>query len=140
MRPLSVCGQVPDYLYKNWSGRRELFATILPESGGLVRKITPSKISAWEGTPVEGSPYTRQQLDAMKRERPHWTRFSDRPVTLTAPSRNAWDQPDQHVVMCPIIAWTKDRARVLVIAPAGDKIWLPALKSRTPDARKGRTP
>jgi len=93
-----------------------------------VRKITPSKISAWEGTPVEGSPYTRQQLDAMKRERPNWTRFSDRPVTLTAQPRNAWEPPEQTVVMCPIIA------------PAGDKIWLPALKSRTPDARKGRTP
>lgn len=106
----------------------------------LERSIAPSKISAWEGTPVEGSPYTRQQLNAMKRERPNWKWFKDRPVTLTSQPRNAWDQPEQIVVMCPIIAWTKDRARVLVIAPAGDKIWLPAVTAQTPDARKGRTP
>lgn len=91
-----------------------------------MRKITPSKISAWEGTPVEGSPYTRQQLRVMKQERPNWTRFSDRPVTLSSPARNAWEPPEQIVVMCPIIAWTKDRARVLIIAPAGDKIWIAA--------------
>lgn len=103
-----------------------MFVTILPESGGIVRKITPSKISAWEGTPVEGSPYTRQQLHVMKQERPNWTRFSDRRVTLSAQPRHAWEPPEQIVVICPIIAWTKDRARVLIIAPAGDKIWMTA--------------
>jgi hypothetical protein len=91
-----------------------------------VRKIKPSKISAWEGTPVEGSPYTRQQLHAMKQECPNWTRFGARSVTLCGPPRNAWEPPEQIVVMCPIIAWTKDRARVLIIAPAGDKIWIAA--------------
>ena len=62
----------------------------------------------------------------MKQERPNWTRFSDRPVTLSAQPRNAWEVPEQIVVLCPIIAWTKDRARVLIIAPAGDKIWTAA--------------
>jgi hypothetical protein len=91
-----------------------------------MRTVAPSTISAWEGTPVEGSPYTRQQLHVMKQERPNWTRFSDRPVTLSAARRNAWEAPEQVVVLCPIIAWTKDRARVLIIAPAGDKIWTTA--------------
>ncbi|HEY8604741.1 hypothetical protein [Tsuneonella suprasediminis] len=106
------------------------------------RWIAPSKVSAWEGSPVEGSHYTRQQLEAMKRERPHWTRFSDRSVTLTAQPRDAWDttHSEHVVVMCPIIAWTKDKSRVLIIAPAGDKIWLPAKKSPPPNARKRRTP
>lgn len=90
------------------------------------RWIAPSKISAWEGTPVEGSPYTRQQLDVMKRERPNWTRFSHRAVRLEC-ERTSWASPPEYiVVMCPIIAWTKDRARVLIIAPAGDKIWMAA--------------
>ena len=71
----------------------------------------------------------------MKQERPTWTRFSDRPVTLSAQPRTAWEQPEQIVVMCPIIAWTKDRARVLIIAPAGDKVWMAA-----PNAKRGRTP
>jgi hypothetical protein len=127
--------QLISFLGENWSGRRELCVTILPESGGLVRIITPSKISAWEGTPVEGSRYTRQQLHVMKQERPNWTRFSDRPVTLSAQPTSLWEPAEQIVVMCPIIAWTKDRARVLIIAPAGDKIWIAA-----PDAKKGRTP
>lgn len=105
-----------------------------------MRKITPSKTNAWEGTPVEGSPYTRQQLDVMTRERPHWMNFWDRPVTLTAPRRYAWEPPEQLVVMCPILAWTKDKSRVLVIAPAGDKIWLPAHQPSRLDAQKGRTP
>ncbi|WP_298399556.1 hypothetical protein [Sphingobium sp.] len=83
-----------------------------------------------------GSPYTRQQLDVLKRERPTWTRFRDRPVTLSAQPRYAWEPPEQIVVMCPIIAWTKDRVRVLIIAPAGDKIWIAA----QPETKKGRTP
>lgn len=91
-----------------------------------MRFIAPSKISAWEGTPVEGSPYTRQQLDVIQRERPSWTRFSDRAVRLDR-ERTSWASAPEHiVVMCPIIAWTKDRTRVLIIAPAGDKIWMAA--------------
>ena len=91
-----------------------------------MRTIAPSKIGPWQGTPVEGSPYTRQQLDVLKRERPSWTHFGDRPVTLSAQPRHAWEPQEQIVVRCPIIAWTKDRARVLIIAPAGDKIWMKA--------------
>ena len=91
-----------------------------------MRVITPSITSAWEGTPVEGSPYTRQQLHVMKQERPHWTRFDNHPVTLTARPQQPWDEPEQIVVLCPIIARTKDRKRVLIIAPGGDKKWMDA--------------
>ena len=102
--------------------------------------IAPSKIGPWHGTKVEGSPYTRQQLDTLKRERPTWISFHDRPVTLAAPTRHPWEKPEEVVVMCPIIAWTKDRARVLIITPGGDKKWVPAAKAPAADAKKGRTP
>lgn len=91
--------------------------------------IAPSKIGPWVGTRVEGERYTRQQLDVLKRERPSWTRFQDRPVTLHRARVPIGDEPrpeDVIVVQCPIIAWTKDRTRVLIVAPAGDKLWVPA--------------
>lgn len=91
-----------------------------------MRIVTPSKTSPWDGTPVEGSRYTAQQLAAMKVERPTWARFQDRMVKLTWPGVTQWSPPTEVFVPCPIIAWTKDRKRVLVIAPAGDKLWLDA--------------
>lgn len=99
-----------------------------------MRWIAPSKISAWEGTPVEGSPFTAQQHEVMKRERPSWTHFHGLDVRLQSQPRNAWEPPEVVVVRCPIIAWSKDRTRVLIIAPAGDKIW------RDAETKKGRTP
>lgn len=92
-------------------------------------------MNAWEGTPAEGSEYTQQQLHFMKVARPHWTRFHNRPVTLRSPAANPWDPDEEVVVMCPIIAWTKDRTRVLIIAPAGDRIWM----SAAPKTKKGQT-
>ena len=90
-----------------------------------MRVITPSRTSPWEGTPVEGMRYTRQQLYAMKVERPTWAKFEDCMVNL------AWRQRFGSTaatasVPCPIIARSRDRKRVLVIAPGGDKIWLDA--------------
>jgi hypothetical protein len=96
-----------------------------------MRTVTPSKISIWEGTPVEGMRYTAQQLAAMKAERPGWARFHDRMVKLTYPSVTAWGPPTEVMVPCPIIAWSKDRKRVLAITPAGDQQWMDApLKGR----------
>jgi hypothetical protein len=91
-----------------------------------VLRISPSNINPWDGTRVEGSRYTAEQLRMMKHERPSWSRFSDRLVTL-----NWGDTRDEvhytTVATCPIIAWTQDRARVLIITPAGFKQWLPAV-------------
>lgn len=95
----------------------------------MLPKITPSNISPWEGTPVEGSRYTAQQLRAMKAERPGWTAFTDRPVTLHAEATSLWEPPPAPIVApCPIIAWTKDRTRVLIITPAGFKQWINATR------------
>ena len=92
--------------------------------------IAPSKIGPWAGTPVEGERYTRQQLMTLKQERPHWTHFSERQVTLKADVPiGRQPRPEEVVVVnCPIIAWTKDRSRVLIVAPGGDKLWLPAVR------------
>lgn len=57
----------------------------------------------------------------MKHERPNWTRFSDRMVKLRWEGGTSWAPPRETVVPCPIIAWAKDKARVLVITPAGFK-------------------
>ncbi len=94
--------------------------------------IAPSRIGPWSGARVEGERYTRQQLDVMKRERPAWTHFTDRPVTLKVdvPIGHQPRPEDMVVVQCPIIAWTKDRARVLIIAPGGDKLWVPAAPNK----------
>lgn len=100
-----------------------------------MRIITPSKTTPWEGTPIEGLRYTRQQVDAMKRERPKWVRFEDRMVKLTYPGGSQWLPPTESFVPCPIIAWTKDRKRVLVIAPAGDKLWMDAPSPRQQDTQ-----
>lgn len=62
----------------------------------------------------------------MGRERPHWSHFDDRMVKLTYPQEPRYRPPEIVEVACPIIARTKDRKRVLVIAPAGDKIWMDA--------------
>jgi hypothetical protein len=93
-----------------------------------LRKITPSNISPWEGTPVEGSRYTAEQLRMMKAERPDWTRFTDRPVTLRGEPTSRWEPPVTIVAPCPIIAWTKNRTRVLIITPAGFKQWADATR------------
>lgn len=91
-----------------------------------MRSVTPSKTTPWEGTPVEGSRYTAQQLAIMKAERPTWIGFKVREVKLTYPGATQWTPPTVVFVPCPIIAWTKDRKRVLVIAPGGDKLWMDA--------------
>ena len=97
----------------------------------MMRKITPSAMSPWEGTPVPGSPYTAEQHRMMKRERPSWTHFDARMVKLTYPPATFHDMPIEVSIACPVIAWTKDRARVLVITPGGEKRWMDAKEPTT---------
>lgn len=93
-----------------------------------MRKINPSMINAWDGTPVEGSPYTAEQLQTLKHQRPTWTKFRDRPVKLK------WNAPGSGrieattTVLCPIIAQTKNGLRVLAVTPAGHTQWMNAVK------------
>lgn len=100
-----------------------------------MQTIAPSKLNPWAGTPVEGSVFTREQLDEMKKERPNWKTFWRRPVLLKKPTRHLWEDAEQTIVQCPIIAWTRDKSRVLIITPAGRKQWL----NRTSDMTKGGT-
>jgi len=97
-----------------------------------MRSIAPSKIGPWEARPAEGERYTRHQLEVINQERPHWTHFSERQVTLKAdvPIGHQPRPEDMVVVHCPILAWTKDRSRVLIVAPGGDKLWLPAAPNK----------
>lgn len=89
--------------------------------------VAPSKIGArWTGTPVEGSDFTAEQLEVLKRERPRWTTFRRRSVRLAPMGKPDWGPDDVIVAECPIIAWTKDRSRVLIVTPGGDKEWTSA--------------
>lgn len=92
--------------------------------------ISPSKIGpSWTGTPVEGSEFTEEQLEVLKRERPTWKTFHRRPVKLAPIGKRDWTEDDTTVIECPIIAWTKDRERVLIVTPGGDKHWVSAIRN-----------
>jgi hypothetical protein len=91
-----------------------------------MRTITPTGLSPWEGTPVEGEKYTRQQLHVMKLKRPNWTWFAERMVTLTEPLQRNRPPADPVIVPCPIIAWTRCKTRVMIITPSGECRWINA--------------
>lgn len=91
-----------------------------------MRVITPTGLSPWEGTPVEGEKYTRQQLHVMKLKRPNWTYFVDRLVTLKGVAeKNRPPAPDV-VIPCPILAWSRDKMRVMIVTPSGETKWINA--------------
>lgn len=91
-----------------------------------MRWVSPSNISPWEGTPAEGSIYSRQQLHVLGIERPKWKTFANLPVKLRGNPADGYPLPEPVIVQCPIIAWTKDRTRVMIITPGGDKKWMDA--------------
>lgn len=86
-------------------------------------KVTPSAISPWLGTAVEGDCYTAEQRRTLALERPTWTWFTDLSVTLRYEPRIDGERWPDVTVQCPIIAWTKDRRRVLVVTPSGITQW-----------------
>lgn len=105
------------------------------EGGCLMRKVQPSNVNPWDGTAVEGSPYTVEQARTMKRERPTWKKFRDRPVKIKwkAPGSNRVEAVT--TVLCPIIAQTKTGLRVLVVTPAGHTLWIDAVPTEEKGAQ-----
>jgi len=92
-----------------------------------VRRITPSKFNIWEGTPVEGSPWTAEQLRVMAEEHPTRKHFDSYPVELKFEQTEIWAAPLPTVtIQCPIIARTSDERRVKIVTPRGIMKWVPA--------------
>lgn len=94
------------------------------------RRIIPSKHDPWTGTPVAGERFTGEQIEGLNRAAQDPARVCIRRVPLQVPCP---DNPVGATVIvnadCPIIARTRrshPRARVLIITPAGDKLWINA--------------
>jgi hypothetical protein len=90
-------------------------------------RITPSKPNFWggRGTPVEGSPFTYEQLQTMARERPSLTTFERfRHKIQPAHKSLMGPPPDPIFIVCPVICRSRDRTRVLVVTPSGYKEWV----------------
>ena len=90
-------------------------------------RVAPSKINIWEGTPVEGSPWTVEQLRVLAQERPDRKDFDAYPVELKFEQTEIWAAPPPTVtIQCPIIARTSNEKRVKIITPRGFLKWVPA--------------
>ncbi|MEP2103061.1 MAG: hypothetical protein ABJP02_05050 [Parasphingorhabdus sp.] len=90
-------------------------------------RLSPSQMEhlAWQGTPVSGSKYTEEQHEVMKAERPNWSYFRNVEIKLGPADASALTNPDQFTVAhCPVIAWTNEKNRWLIITPGGDKKWI----------------
>jgi hypothetical protein len=85
--------------------------------------ITPS--SLWQGTPVEGSRWTREQLDVLQKRGIHPDTAATTTVKRT-PKFNLddWTRPPVPILVeVPHLANAKN-GRALVITPAGSTMWL----------------
>jgi hypothetical protein len=93
--------------------------------------IAPSDQSPWLGTPVSGSDFTAQQLATMNAERPGWTGYAVHLVQLTYPSALQWGEPTIGYATCPILAYSRDKTRRLIVRPDGGKQWVSAATDQT---------
>lgn len=90
-------------------------------------RVAPSDPSPWRGTPQPGSMWTVQQLATAKRIGRDIDRLKRCDVPLQVQNKTNWAMPTQTVtVLCPQLAATRDGARVKIIAPAGDIVWVKA--------------
>jgi len=89
-------------------------------------RVAPSKVNIWEGTPVEGSRWTVEQLRVLAEERPDRKDFDCYPVELKY-EQSIWEPPPAPVtIQCPIIARTSNEKRVKIVTPRGFLKWVPA--------------
>lgn len=91
-----------------------------------MRFVTPTGLSPWEGTPVDGEKYTRQQLHVLKLKRPNWKWFADRDVRLKPEMKYGSPPAEDIIIPCPIIAWSRCKTRVMIVTPSGETKWINA--------------
>lgn len=90
-------------------------------------KFAPSSHSPWVGKPVEGSPYTAEQLASLAKAKKDPAKVWWHDVPLFMPDPNDAFGISRHIrIRCPKISQTRDRTRVLVIAPDGVRYWTAA--------------
>uniref|UniRef100_UPI0035CAB248 hypothetical protein n=1 Tax=uncultured Sphingomonas sp. TaxID=158754 RepID=UPI0035CAB248 len=87
----------------------------------------PSAHNPWAGTPVDGSRWTAEQLAALKKlgKDPEKVWWHDVPLWVPDPL-DEWGVPSKVYLRCPKITQSRDRSRVLVIAPDGVRYWTEA--------------
>lgn len=100
-------------------------------------RVQPSRMETfpgiWIGEPKIGSRWTVEQLATIEKQREEaealGSRFSDlvaaqlrHPELVEAFTMNL----GSHSVLCPLLARTRDRHRVKIIAPGGDVLWTDA--------------
>lgn len=94
------------------------------------RRVAPSQPDPWTGTPVAGQRFTGEQLRRLREGGHDPDRVAVREVPLEVPNRQfPLSATDTIIAHCPIIARTRrsaPRARVLIITPAGDQMWVNA--------------
>lgn len=85
----------------------------------------PSAHEPWAGTPVEGSRWTAEQLATLTKlgKNPDKVWWHDVPLFLDDP-KDPYGIPSQVRVRCPKLSQTRDRLRVMVIAPDGVRYWV----------------
>ena len=97
-------------------------------------RMNPSRVDTypgmWTGTPAVGSRWTVQQLAGLQRElnaaKESTSRFAHAVIARLRNFERVEAHSvdlETHFVECPLLARSKDRSRVLIIAPGGDKIW-----------------
>lgn len=91
-----------------------------------MQHISPSNIPVqWEGTPVENSPYTVQQHHTLSRLKQGRMDFDAVDIPLFERDRRSGilhSEPHSYA-KCPVLARTRDGARVKIITPGGDVVW-----------------
>ncbi|WP_380925420.1 hypothetical protein [Sphingomonas leidyi] len=100
-------------------------------------RVQPSRMETfpgiWIGEPKIGSRWTVEQLARIEKERDEAAALGSRFGDIVAAKLRAPEHIEgftvalsSHSVLCPLLARSKDRHRVLIIAPGGEKLWVDA--------------
>ena len=115
-------------------GMSALDIKIALQSGHRVSPSRPETFpGVWVGQKAEGSRWTVQQLARIEREREEATKIkSSFGRSVVAHLRDpealeAFPVPfPEGAVDCPVLARSRDKRLVLIVAPGGDKMWVNA--------------
>lgn len=92
-------------------------------------KVRPSMHDVWQGTAVENSPWTKEQIATLEKRRPGssakkvWS--YQVPLLMPNPS-DPWDIYKTIYLRCPLLVKSRDGRRVKIITPSGEIKWTDA--------------
>ena len=92
-------------------------------------RIRPSYHDVWQGTPVEGSPWTKEQLATLEKRKPGSSErkvwWYDVPLLMPR-ADDPWAPYRTIYLRCPLIVESHDGRRVKIITPSGEVKWTDA--------------